>query len=420
MVHRRKQLIVVGTPLHALDLYSVLRDSGEYEFRTYPAEDDDGVPLWPERYSRSDLDAKKREIGSARYAREFLAVPLTDEASLFPSTLFAGPEVRLPYVLGLGASYWDGRNCPRYTGVDIAMSAETGGDYFVIFTVAVDDSGNRWIANIRRGKGWSFTKQLDAIKEEYYLMRSEIIFIEANQMQRVWTDEIARTSDLPVRKFFTSGMGGRQPLNAWKKAATNIVVNKNHLDRGVPSLRIPLEHRKWRIPRGNEYSIEMTDLWIGEMGSVGWHDGKVVSVGKHDDLLMAGWMSEMAVRLYGAHTSWLEDAGAASSALGDNAVVSASALDAERDALAALEEGRRVEVDRDSYFSRVRSAMRKFTEDAYDAEDFAASARGTSELQRLDATHGFSAYSETVDTPNPNGYDALLGGSPKFEDMDLF
>lgn len=48
-----------------------------------------------------------------------------------------------------------------------------------------------------------------------------------------------------------------------------------------------LENGKWRIPRGDARSIEETDTWIGEMGAIGWINGKVQSVGTHDDTVMA-------------------------------------------------------------------------------------------------------------------------------------
>ena len=302
------QIIVVGTPMHQGDLYHELESAGEYVCRKYPALDKQGKPLFPERYNEQQLAAKKRELKSAaRFAREYMCEPLSDEASLFPSKLFEGAEVRLPYRLGLPASYWESRGMVRYTGVDIALSAEVGSDYFVIFTVAVDDVGNRWIVDIVRKKGMSFTAQVDAIKDNAYKYRPEVVHIEANQAQRVWSDEVERTSDIRVRRFFTTGVGGRQPARPWKKGATAVAVNKHHLDRGVPSLRMGLEAKKWRIPRGDEHSIEETDHWIGEMSAMGWIDGKVVSVAEHDDTVMACWMTDAAVRMGGVRMEFLGD-----------------------------------------------------------------------------------------------------------------
>jgi hypothetical protein len=185
--------------------------------------------------------------------------------------------------------------------VDIAMSAEIGSDYFVIFTVALDGLGRRWIVDILRERGLGFQAQKDAIKECYAKYLPEVIHIEANQMQRVWPQEIVRETSIPIRSFFTVGV---QPKQDWKKGMTSVSVGKHHLDRGVPSLRLSLENRRWRIPRGDEEAIEKTDQWMGELQCISIQDGKVVSVGEHDDLVMATWMADTAIRLSGGLSAY--------------------------------------------------------------------------------------------------------------------
>jgi hypothetical protein len=282
--------------------------------------------------------------------------------------------------------------------VDIAMSAETGGDYFVIFTVAVDGRGNRWVANLRREKGMSFQAQLDAIKDEYYLMKPETILIEANQMQRVWTDEIVRETDIPVKKFFTTGVGGTQPAQPWKKGATSISVNKHHLDRGVP-LRISLENRKWRIPRGDEKSIELTDYWIGEMGAIGWIDGKVQSVGEHDDMPMACWMTNTAVTMGSRAVLDMIEVGeeerkAVLAAPTAKEIIGEGVAETEqtaRKAVAEAAKGQRVDVERDPYIMGVRDAMHQFVGHCMDNYDQERATKVLTEIRRLDSLHGVRA-----------------------------
>ena len=304
MVKPGGQLIVVGTPMHFADLYGHLQQTGEYFFKRYPAISKLGRILFPERYNRQRLEKRKREVGAARFAREFLCQPLTDEASLFPSTLFQGGDVRIPYRLGLPAAYWEERGMIRYTGVDFAMSASAGADYTVIFTVAVDSKGVRWLVDIERGRGWGFQAQLDKVKETYAKYRPDVIHAEANQMQRIFTDEIIRETDIPIRKFFTSGVQPKQP---WRKGMTSLTMGKHNIDRGVPSLRMTLENRKWRIPRGDADTIEKTDVWMGEMQAMGWINGQVSSVGEHDDTVMAAWMCDSAVRMGGFSFSFDAD-----------------------------------------------------------------------------------------------------------------
>jgi len=404
--HKRAQLVVVGTPMHQADLYAALDSTGEYECRKYPCRNKAGELLFPERYSEATLLRKRRELKSeARFAREFMCEPLSDEASLFPSKLFVGKTVsgdaiRVPYKLGMPASYWEAKGCLRYTGVDIAMSAETGGDYFVIFTVAVDQAGNRWIANITRKKGISFQAQLDLIKDEYYLLKPETILIEANQMQRVWADEIVRETDLPVKKFFTTGVGGTQPDQPWKKGATSISVNKNHLDRGVPALRISLENGKWRIPRGDAEAIETTDYWIGEMGAIGWIDGKVQSVGEHDDTVMACWMCNTAVTMGAAAKLDMIETGPEErrailaapkpeELMGEDEV---NTLEQDtRKALAAVHSGKKTSLDRDTYIMGGRDALQHYAGQCVDWGDETRAVVVLEEIKRLDRLHGVRA-----------------------------
>jgi Intein splicing domain/LAGLIDADG-like domain len=429
MMHPDAQLIVVGTPFHFKDLYGVLADREHveaiarelgvekaelsnyvFECRKYPARDPEtGELLFPERYNEKRLAMKRIEMKTAaRFAREFLVNPMSDEASLFPERLFQQPGMRLPYVLGLGWEFWEKRGCLRYSGVDIAMSAETGGDFFVIFTVAVDKMGSRWLANIRRAKGLPFHEQIELIKDEYYLLRPSVIHIEANQAQRVWTDEVQRTTSIPVRRFFTLGIGGRQPKNPWKKGATNVSVNKHHLDRGVPSIRMSLETAKWRIPRGDANSIELTDHWIGEMGQIGWIDGKVQTAGEHDDVVMACWMASTAVDMGGAN--FFEFTGeaakpAAAPLLGAPAPPKAEAHDyvaQERLALAACQRGARVVIERESYLIRVRSAMRRYADNSVQAGEHKRAANALQEIRRLDTL--FDVRAADLDNPESSQY----------------
>jgi hypothetical protein len=115
-----------------------------------------------------------------------------------------------------------------------------------------------------------------------------IIFVEANQAQRIFGDELIRTTDLPI-KHYTTGS------------------EKNSLDKGVPSLRVLLENGKFRIPRGDKRSVELTNTWVEEMRSFTWVDGKLQSVAAHDDTVMACWICDQAIRHGGFSFDFGED-----------------------------------------------------------------------------------------------------------------
>lgn len=287
------QIIVVGTPFHAADLYADLSQNPEYKFCRYQAlQGKDEVPLWPERYSKESLLRKRNEIGSVRFTREFQCEPISDDMSLFPQYLFRMPPVeQMTLTLGLPKEYWEELGVTIFMGVDFALSSSVEADYTVIWTMGVDAQGNRWVIDIQRGKGLSYADQLSKINEIGKLYEPALIFVEANQAQRIFGDELIRETDLPIKLFTTSA------------------ANKNALDKGVPSLRILLENRKFRIPRGDKRSVEMTNSWRDEMRSFTWIDGKLQGVGTHDDTVMACWICDQAIRAGGFSFDFGEDVG---------------------------------------------------------------------------------------------------------------
>lgn len=272
------QMVVIGTPFHAEDLYGDLEKNSAYEFRRYQAVRSDGTALWPERYNEARLTAKKEEIGSLRFAREFLCEPVFDDASLFPGYLFKGdPVEQMTLTLGMPLDFWEKMGVQIFIGADFAMSSSVQADYTVIFVLGLDGFGNRWIVDIQRVKGLPYQEQLSLINTLGKKYQASLLYLESNQMQRIFGDELIRTTDLPIKKFVTG-------------------VQKNSLDKGVPSLRVLLENKKFRIPRGDKHSVEMTDIWINEMRSFTWVDGKLQGVGSHDDMVMACWIADQAVR----------------------------------------------------------------------------------------------------------------------------
>lgn len=274
------QIIVVGTPFAKSDLYGDLKENPEYKFARFPAIDKKGAVLFPARYSRELLDTRKTEIGSVRFAREFLCSPVADDMSLFPETLFKGdPVEQFALVLGAERDYWNAINpdLTVYMGVDLAISSNIGADYTVIFTMGVDGHGNRWIMDIQRLHGKPFQEQLSVINSTAQKYSPGLIYIEANQMQRVFGDELIRTTALPIQPFTTT-------------------AQKHKLDKGLPSLRLLLENRKVRIPRGDKNSVDMTNILIEELNSFTFREGKLESVGQHDDVAMSFYICDQAVR----------------------------------------------------------------------------------------------------------------------------
>jgi len=286
------KLIVVGTPFHRGDLYAKLEANAEYFFERYPALHDDGTPLWPVRYSAETLEQKRREIGSVRFAREFLCRPVSDGSTLFPRMLFEGENIEQPNVrLGMDLAFWKRAGIEFVAvGVDFGLSSSVGADYTVVWIMGTDANGNRWILDIYRERGLSYEEQKNLIKHAGKRYAPDVIFVEANQAQRIFGEELMRETDLPIRLHHTG-------------------ESKHSQISGLPSLRLHLENGKYRLPLGDERSRELIGAWIEEMQGITVQNGKTISVAEHDDLPMANWICERAMQFGGFDFSFGEEKG---------------------------------------------------------------------------------------------------------------
>lgn len=287
------QCIVVGTPYHMADLFGWLEKNEVYKFYRYPGiikENGTERALFPWRWTLKQLYNKKKEIGSVAFSREILCLAINDDISIFPTYLFP-PLFDELMTLRPTKEMIAQRGWTIYQGIDIARSASVGADFFVIYTLGKDRAGTRYLVDMHRSKGLSFRKQLEQIGIEAAKYDPSLIFIEANVMQQIYTGEMRRMTDLPVKEF------------------TTLAVNKYPLDKGVPGLRIVLENEKFVIPRGDEYSRVISDMWMSECSQFGWVDGKLQGIGSHDDTVMAWWFAEEAAKAAGFSFAFDDDDG---------------------------------------------------------------------------------------------------------------
>jgi hypothetical protein len=293
MLLRGGWIVVVGTPFHEDDLYGWVKQNKAYKFLKFPGimEFHPGSPYYdeekgggvqyrslvPNRHTVAELRAKREEIGAVAFAREILCEPITDDLTLFPSHLFAGDVMShhcpwQPSLLQCHALGWE-----TYIGVDIAESADVGADYFVVTVLALDGHGNRYIIDSYRDRGVGFQRQLSIIRDLAVKYRPVLVYVESNAMQRIWSEELIRTTELPIKAF-------------------HVGTNKNRLSVGVPSLRVLLENEKLRLSRSTPEAIEATDAYIDEMKRFGWFQGKLQGAGSHDDCVMSLWIAIEATR----------------------------------------------------------------------------------------------------------------------------
>lgn len=273
------QIVVVGTPFHASDLYGDLKTKKGWFVIEYPAIFPDGRILWPHRWSFFDLMDKRATQGNIIFSRENLCRPITNEASIFPLKVLERSLVRMEnYVLVRNRDDFPIKFNKVVVGCDFAISANVGSDYTVFTTWGVDDeTGERWLLNFHRQKGMTYNEQIQMLRGINARFRPDSMILEQNTFQQIFVQEADRQG-LPVVGHTTG-------------------IDKYDLKNGWPGLSADFERGKIHIPVGDDYSRNVKDLIFSDLGSVAFTDKGLQSVGDHDDISSSFWLAKLGANL---------------------------------------------------------------------------------------------------------------------------
>ena len=273
------QIVVVGTPFHASDLYGDLKTKKGWFVIEYPAIFPDGRILWPQRWSFFDLLDKRASQGNIIFSRENLCRPITNESSIFPLKILERSLVRMEnYVLVRNRDDFPIKFNRVVTGCDFSISANVGSDYTVFTTWGIDDdNGERWLLHFHRQKGMTFNEQMQTLRGINSRFRPDVMVLEQNTFQQIFVQESDRQG-LPVVGHTTG-------------------IDKYDLKTGWPGLAIDFERGKIHIPVGDEYSRNVKDLIFSDLGSVAFTDKGLESVGEHDDISSSMWLAKLGANL---------------------------------------------------------------------------------------------------------------------------
>jgi len=250
---------VVGTRFAYNDLYSLLAEPERgYDYKEYPALDEQNNPLWEKRYSYDDLMQRKREIGNLGFAREYMCQPIDSSSSIFPYELMDKQKDKSYTFEFVG----DGKS--KYiSAYDLARGATTGSDYFVGMTGKRE--GKRVvITDIVRKRAIGYREQIGTMLDINSKFYPAFHYIENNNYQYV-IESIASEQLIPVIGRTT----GRQ--------------NK---ENAIFLVRSMLEHDLLVLPYGDGRTRDLIDELILEMTAFGYKNDKLMSVGTHDDLII--------------------------------------------------------------------------------------------------------------------------------------
>ena len=173
MLVPKGQIIVVGTPFHASDLYGDLKsksiqaslDKKGWFVIEYPAVFPDGRILWSARWGFEDLMEKRITQGNIIFSRENLCRPITNESSIFPIDILERSLVRMEnYTLVNNRDDFPMRFEKVVVGCDFAISSNVGIDYYVYTIWGVDEKRDMWLLNMYRDKGKKYHEQMQILK----------------------------------------------------------------------------------------------------------------------------------------------------------------------------------------------------------------------------------------------------------------
>lgn len=267
------QIVVVGTPFHANDLYGDLKTKKGWFVIEYPAIFPNGKILWPQRWSFKDLIDKKNTQGNIIFSRENLCRPIVSDSSIFPLSILKRSLVRMEnYTLVRNRDDFPIKFSKVVTGADFAISSNVGADYYCYTTFGVDEDNGMWLLDIQIGKGKSYDEQLQILKGINVRFRPDVMVFESNVFQQIFTDGATKYG-MPV-------------------VPHNTGTEKNDLSKGWIQISVLFERGLMHIPVGDKRSEDAKDIIFEQLGSVAFTDkGGLASVSDHDDVCSSMWLA---------------------------------------------------------------------------------------------------------------------------------
>ncbi len=119
VIIQNQRLIFIGTPISPISLLSKVKAMEDFTVLSSPMEDENGVPQWPEMYSREFLEQRRRMLGNDLFAAEYLCKPVVSGNPVFKLEWFPDydPEtVQFERLMREGfyiVAGWDGAESKR-------------------------------------------------------------------------------------------------------------------------------------------------------------------------------------------------------------------------------------------------------------------------------------------------------------------
>jgi hypothetical protein len=267
------KIVVVGTAQDREDLYHELMENPEYTGTKLSAVLDDTTKqaLWPERYPYDALMEIKRKIGTLPFSKEYLNDPLSDETTIFPTSLFEPLKDRqLSYVRNRTGAL-------TFLGADFSVPGTTDGDWTVLMVLEYEPPPQNLYTLLYywRARPTQIQEQINQLEYLCQAYQISLGYLEDNHFQGIYARHMNQKTNLPLRGH-------------------TVGANKRSTEIGILSLRTIFENLRFRFPYATDADRAMTDHVISEFNGVRQRFGRIGNETTNDDCVMALWHSVRA------------------------------------------------------------------------------------------------------------------------------
>ena len=295
VLHHTGRLMMVGTPFSYNDLYAELEDKDTFRVETYPAILSNGEPLWPGRWPLDALKQREMSMPAIKFAREYLCEPIHDMSSMFPMSLLEQARDKDLILLDKAEEEIDengevaGVFGQHFIGWDPAIASDSNADYTAMTVLRVlPDSEEKQLVYVLNEKGLGGAAQKRQVILLNNRFQPDLIELEGNNFQRMFEAELKEMrDDIPIKTFMTT---------------------RQRKESMFMSLLMAFEQGKIKTPWGNEKSKEFTRELETQLSRFGMQkNGRLESVGAHDDLAMSLALANWATKEFRGTIVSLDD-----------------------------------------------------------------------------------------------------------------
>ena len=295
VLHHSSKLMMVGTPFSYNDLYAELEQKETFRVETFPAINEKGEALWPDRWNLEALNERRLSMPAIQFSREYLCEPIHDVASMFPMDMLEKAKDTNLVLIDRAETFYneegeaDGVFGHHFIGHDPAIASDKNADFTAMTVMRIKpDDEIKEIVHVVHERGMSSMAQKRMMVLLNNKFKPDLIELEGNNFQRMLEQEMRElASDMPIRVFMTTR------------------TKKESL---FMSLLLAFEQEQIKLPYGDERSRNYTNQVMQELNRFGMQkNGKLESVGVHDDLAMSIALANWASKEFRGSVMLLDD-----------------------------------------------------------------------------------------------------------------